>query len=113
MTSKWLNYCSIKQTEQSRGSLTAPHWVCGQDLKALGQRGLLGVLLFAVFMQMCHTEMEGKIKPACQRHWAKETSSVPILLEPGADDRLQLMGGENDGSHHHHKALPDSSINGF
>lgn len=46
---------------------------------------------------MCHTEMEGKIKPACQRHWAKETSSVPdipILLEPGADDRLQLMGRE-------------------
>lgn len=65
---------------------------------------------------MRHAEMEGKIKPACQRHWAKKTLSVPdipILLEPGADDGLQLMGGENDGSHHHHKAMPDSSINGF
>ena len=40
---------------------------------------------------MCHAGMEGKIKPACQRHWAKKTLSVPdipILLEPGTDDRL-------------------------
>lgn len=51
--------------------------------------------------------MEGKIKPACQRLWAKKASSVPdipILPEPGADDRLQLMWGRNDGSRHHHKA---------
>lgn len=44
---------------------------------------------------MCHAEMEGEIKPACQRHWAKKTSSVPdipVLLEPAADDGLQLMG---------------------
>lgn len=40
---------------------------------------------------MHHAEMEGKIKPACQRHWAKKTLSapdIPILLKPGADDGL-------------------------
>lgn len=49
---------------------------------------------------MRHTEMEGEIKPACQRHRAKKTSSVPdipVLLEPDADDRLQLMGGGGGG----------------
>lgn len=55
-------------------------------------------------------EMEVKIKPACQRQRAKKSLSVPdihILLEPGAVDGSCLMKGENDGSHHHHKAKPD------
>lgn len=65
-------------------------------------------------MLMRHAGMESKIKPACQRHWAKKTvPDIPNLLEPGADDGLQLMGEENDGSHNHQKALPDSSISDF
>lgn len=45
---------------------------------------------------------------------SQENSSVAnILVEPGAVNGLYLMGGENNGSCQHHKAMSDSSFNGI
>lgn len=40
-------------------------------------------------------------------------SVANILVEPGAVNGLYLMGGENNGSCQHHKAMSDSSFNGI
>lgn len=63
---------------------------------------------------MCHTDMEGRTEPACPRHWAKTSGpDIPILVKPGAHDRLHLMGVNVVEDISITKSLPDLSISGF
>lgn len=43
----------------------------------------------------------------------EDLSIANILLEPGTVNGSYLMGGENNGSCQHHKAMSDSSSNGI